>query len=113
MKHSKKPVFSQKGLNGFGYKLANNKVEVYYVDVSQGHETYITSKKCFHIYYVLGGKGTFDLNNETIGVSEGDLIEVKPDIKYTYSGKMKLLLIMNPPWFEGNEEVHEKNPNVI
>jgi mannose-6-phosphate isomerase-like protein (cupin superfamily) len=112
MNHSTKPSFSQIGLRGYGFNLSNKDLEIYYVDVTLGHDTYITSKECFHIYYILDGEGTFDLNSAIVEVTKGDLVEVKPGIKYTYSGQMKLLLVMNPPWFEGNEEIHENNPNI-
>ncbi len=108
----KKPVFAQEGLKGFKYPLESSEVEVYYVDVTQGHDTYIISKRCFHIYYVLKGEGVFDIRNRLTKVSKGDLIEVLPSTEYTYSGNMRLLLIMNPPWFEGNEKVTKRNPNV-
>ncbi len=107
-----KPAFMQEGLKGFKYPLENSEVEVYYVDVTQGHDTYIISKKCFHIYYVLEGKGTFDIGNCLTKTSKRDLIEVLPNTEYTYSGNMRLLLIMNPPWFEGNEKVTKRNPDV-
>jgi hypothetical protein len=41
------------------------------------------------------------------------LVEVPPNIEYSYSGSMKLLLIGNPRWFKGNEEVTKKNPDVF
>ncbi len=42
----------------------------------------------------------------------GMMIEVPPQVEYVYSGKMKLLLIMSPPWFKGNETITKKNPSV-
>jgi mannose-6-phosphate isomerase-like protein (cupin superfamily) len=111
-KKSDKPTFSQKGLDGFQFPLENKNVEVYFVDVKKGHDTFIISKKITHIYYILEGEGFFTINGERIDVKEGSVVEVPPDIEYTYSGSMKLLLIMNPPWFEGNEEVTKKNPSV-
>ena len=112
MKIPEKPSFQQKGLKGYAYPLANKELEIYYVDVSQGHDTYIISKKCFHIYYILEGEGVFEIKNETKRVSKDSLVEVPPNTEYTYSGKMKLLLIMNPPWCEGNETITKKNSNV-
>ena len=112
MKLPTKPTFQQKGLKGHAYNLTNKELEIYNVDVTQGHDNYIISKKCFHIYYILEGKGTFDIGNKIEEVSKGSLVEIPPKVEYTYSGNMKLLLIMNPPWFEGNEEITKKNPNV-
>jgi mannose-6-phosphate isomerase-like protein (cupin superfamily) len=110
---SKKPKFSQKGLDGYNFTLSSvNNIEMHMVDIKTGHNTYIISKKCTHIYYIVEGSGTFDIDGKMIKVSTGNLIEVPPNVKYTYSGKMKALLIMDPPWFEGNEEILEKNPDV-
>ncbi len=106
------PTFSQKGLTGFRYALTNENVEVYFVDVKQGHDKYIISKNCSHIYYILEGEGTFDIDGTKYNVNKGAFIEVPPNVEFTYSGKMRLLLIMNPPWFEGNEQVTKKNPSV-
>ena len=54
----------------------------------------------------------FDIDNQKHEVSPGSFIEVPPNVEYTYSGQMKLLLIMSPPWFEGNEEITKPNPDV-
>ncbi len=107
-----KPSFSQKGLDGFKFPLSNKEVEIYFVDVTKGHNTYIISKKITHVYYILEGSGFFDIGGIKHNANSGMMIEVPPNIEYTYSGKMKLLLIMNPPWFKGNEVITKKNPSV-
>lgn len=107
-----KPSFSQKGLDGYKFPLENKEVEIYFIDVKQGHDTYIISKKCKHIYYVIEGEGEFDIGGSKDEAKPGMLIEVPPNIEYTYSGKMKLLLVMNPPWFKGNDEITKKNLSV-
>jgi len=72
----------------------------------------LISKKITHIYFILEGEGFFDINGEKKEVKKGMLVEVPPNVEYVYSGKMKLLLITNPPWFEGNEEFTKDNPAV-
>ena len=112
IKKSSKPTFVQKGLKGYIYPLLNKKLEIYFVDVKTGHDTHIISKKITHIYYTLEGKGNFDINGVKRKIKTGDLIEILPHVEYAYSGKMKLLLIMNPPWFKENEIITKKNPAV-
>lgn len=107
-----KPSFSQKGLSGYKFPLKNHDIEVYFVDVVQGHESYFISKKCTHIYYVIEGEGFFDINGKKQDAKEGLLIEVPPNVEYTYSGRMRLILIMSPPWIKGNEEITRRNPSV-
>jgi hypothetical protein len=108
------PTFKQKGLIGYRYPLRNGQVEAYFVDVSQGHDTYIISKKCTHIYYITKGKGEFEVAGQMHEV-EGPcaMIEIPPGVEYTYFGKMEMLLIVTPPWFEGNEEIVKPNPRVL
>lgn len=108
----KAPSFSQKGLKGYKFSLENKNIEVYFIDSAQGHDTFIISKKCTHIYYILFGKGFFTINKKKYRVKKDDLVEVPPKIEYTYSGKMKIILIMNPPWFTGNEKITKMNPAI-
>jgi hypothetical protein len=108
------PSFALKGLKGYQFEpLINQELDIYFVDVEKGHDTFIISKKLTRIYYILEGKGYFTIENKKYDVEPGMLIEVPPNIEYSYSGTMKLLLISNPRWFRGNEEVTKKNPDVI
>ena len=86
--------------------------EIYLVDVKEGHDNFIISKKITHVYYILEGEGSFEVDGEKTEVKSGVLVEVPRNVEYAYSGKMKLLLFMSPPWFEGNEDITKKNPNV-
>ena len=108
-----KPSYIQKGLKGYKFHLKNKDLEVYFVDVEKGHDTFIISKKITHIYYILEGKGYFIIEGEKYYVEPGVVVEVPPNVEYSYSGTMKLILIMTPPWFEGNEIIVRKNPDVF
>lgn len=107
------PTYIQKGLNGYQFPITNKEVEVYFVNVEKGHDNYIISKKITHMYYIIEGDGTFDITGEKHIIREGMFVEVPPNLEYTFSGTMKLILIMFPPWFEGNEEITRNNPDVI
>jgi hypothetical protein len=106
------PSYSQKGIAGFPYDIENPAFEIYSVDVQEGHDPYIISKKITQVYYTISGKGVFNSEGEKQAGAEGMLIEVLAKIEYTYYGKMKMLMIGYPPWFEGNEEITKTNPNV-
>lgn len=56
-------------------------------------------------YYVLEGNGSFTINDETQPVQASDLIVIPPGTKYTFSGKMKMLLINTPHWSQEQEEI--------
>lgn len=103
------PSFTLKGLKGYQFEpLGNQELDIYFIDVEKGHDTFIISKKITRIYYVLEGKGCFTIDNQRYDVESGTLVEVPPNVEYSYSGGMKLLLVANPRWFKGNEEVTEK-----
>lgn len=106
------PTFTQKGFKGYKFPLFNKNLEVAFVDVTQGHDNCVVSKDITHIYYILEGKGSFTINDKVQEVGLGTLIEVPPDTEFAYSGNMKLLLVMNPPWYEGHETIIKSNPNV-
>ena len=59
-----KPSFEQKGMKGYSFSLKNKNLEIYYLDVLQGHDNFIISKKCIHIYYVLEGTGIFKIKGK-------------------------------------------------
>lgn len=107
------PSFTQKGLKGYHFKGRNKDVQVYYVDVEKGHDTFIISKKITHSYYIIEGRGYFTIAGQRYDVEPGVFVEVPPSVEYSFSGNMKLILIMNPPWFKGNEEVTKQNPAVF
>jgi len=108
------PSFEEKGLRGFQFEpLRNQELDIHFVDVITGHDTFFISKKIIRIYYILEGKGHFIIENQKYEVEPGMLVEVPPNVEYSYSGTMKLLMIGNPRWFRGNEEVTKKNPDVF
>ena len=108
------PSFALKGLKGYQFgPLKNQALDLYFVDVEKGHDTFIISKTITRIYYILEGKGYFTIENQIYNVEPGMRIEVPPNVEYSYSGTMKLILISNPRWYKGNEEETKKNPDVF
>lgn len=94
----KEPSFVQNGLNGYSYDISNNSISIDIEDVYKGHEKYCKSTTSSFIYYVLSGEGIFKINNERYNVTEGDVIEIPKNTDFVFAGKMKLLLIMTPPF---------------
>jgi mannose-6-phosphate isomerase-like protein (cupin superfamily) len=107
------PAFALKGMKGYQFEpLENKELDIYLLDVEKGHDTFIISKKLTRIYYILEGAGYFTIEKRKYDVGPGMLVEVPPNVEYSYSGTMKILLISNPHWFRGNEEETGKNPDV-
>lgn len=107
------PSFVEKGLRGFEFgPLKNLDLDIHFIEVTRGHDTFFISKEITRIYYIIEGEGYFTIEGERYDVEPGILIEVPPNVEYSYSGTMKLLLIGYPHWFRGNEKVTRKNPDV-
>lgn len=74
------------------------------VDTEDGHKTTIRQRECDFVYYILEGSGYFEIEGKIEECRAGDLAVIPAGNKFTYKGKMKLLLISTPPWFAEQEE---------
>src|ERR1035438_6644598 len=73
--------FTGKGLLGYTFgPLQKKDLEIYYVEVEKGHDTFMISKKITRIYYILEGSGRFTIGDDRYDVSPGMLVEVPPKI---------------------------------
>jgi SAM-dependent methyltransferase/mannose-6-phosphate isomerase-like protein (cupin superfamily) len=107
-------TFDGKGLFGYTFgPLKQKDVEIYYIEVEKGHDTFMVSKKITRTYYVLCGSGYFTIADRKYDVSPGILVEVPPNVEYSYSGKMKLIAFSKPRWFFGNDKHTRWNPDVV
>ena len=96
--------FTGKGLLGYSFGPLNQKdLEIYYIEVEKGHDTFMVSKRITRTYYVLSGSGYFVIDDKRYPVGAGVLVEVPPKVEYSYSGQMTLLGISIPRWFAGND----------
>lgn len=106
--------FTGKGLLGYIFgPLHQGDLDVYYVEVEKGHDTFMVSKKIARTYYVLSGSGYFTINNAKHDVCSGTLVDVPPKVEYSYSGKMTLIVFARPRWFSGNDTHTRWNPDVV
>lgn len=74
------------------------------IETEAGHETTIIEHGCVFTYYILEGKGHFEINEEREDCEAGDLVVIPKGAKFTYKGKLKMLLITTPAWREEQEE---------
>jgi SAM-dependent methyltransferase len=108
------PSFDGKGLFGYTFgPLQQKDVDVYYVVVDGGHDTFMISRKITRIYYVIEGEGYFTINNIKYNVSSGMLVEVPPKVEFSYSGRMKLVVFASPAWFAHNDTHTKWNCDAI
>src|SRR5262249_11075897 len=108
------PSFDGKGLFGYTFgPLQHKDLEIYYIEVEKGHDTFMVSKRITRVYYVLDGTGYFTIGDRRHDVRRGMLVEVPPKVEYSYSGEMKLIAVSNPRWFSGNDRYTKWNPDVV
>jgi len=106
--------FTEKGLLGYTLgPLKQKDVEVCYIEVEKGHDSFVISKKITRLYYVLSGSGRFTIDGHKYDVGPGMLVEVPPKVEYSYSGTMKLIVLSRPRWFSGNDTFTRWNPDVV
>jgi SAM-dependent methyltransferase/mannose-6-phosphate isomerase-like protein (cupin superfamily) len=108
------PSFDGKGLFGYTFGPLNQKdLEIYYIEVEKGHDTFIVSKRVTRVYYVLSGSGYFTISGCRYDVGPDMLVEVPPKVEYSYSGKMKLIGFCKPRWSNGNDRHTKWNADVF
>jgi chemotaxis methyl-accepting protein methylase/mannose-6-phosphate isomerase-like protein (cupin superfamily) len=108
------PSFDGEGFFGYTFgPLRQKDLEIYYIEVEKGHDTFMVSKRITRVYYVISGSGFFTIGDRRYDVSSGMLVEVPPKVEFSYSGKMKLMGISKPRWFNGNDRHTKWNPDVV
>jgi SAM-dependent methyltransferase len=105
--------FTAKGLLGYSFGPLHQDVDIYFIEVEKGHDSFMVSKKITRTYYILSGSGHFTINSQRYDVSPGMLVEVPPKVEYSYSGKMTLFAFARPHWFSGNDKHTRWNPDVV
>ena len=73
------------------------------VETETGHNQEFYDKQSTFTYIVLGGAGTFFLDDEPLNVVKGDIVSIQPNTRIYYKGKMRMVLITNPAWKPENE----------
>jgi SAM-dependent methyltransferase/quercetin dioxygenase-like cupin family protein len=106
--------FTGKGLCGYEFgPLSQKDLEISYVEVEKGHDTFMVSRKIVRTYYVLSGGGYFTIENQKYEVRPGVLVEVPSNVEYSYSGKMTLIVFSKPRRFRGSDTHTRWNPDVV
>lgn len=101
--------FEKVGIKGtnFNTKDLSDKAKFAIIETENGHQTKIREKECTFFYYILKGKGKFEIRGEAEECQKGDLVIVPQNTVFKYSGKMKMLLVTIPWWYPEQEETLE------
>lgn len=89
-------IISKDNTEEHGYFLVNS---IY------GHDCYSYNSKSTHIYNVLEGEGEFIIDNNSLIVKKGDVVTIKLNQVFYYSGKMLLKMEMLPNFKEENNHL--------
>lgn len=98
--------FEKVGIKGktFNTKDLFEEAEFTVIETEKGHETLIREKECTFVYFILDGKGSFEIGGEIENCRRGDLVIVPKNTVFKYRGKMKMLLVSTPWWYAEQEE---------
>lgn len=108
------PSFDGKGFFGYTFgPLQQKDLDIYRIEVEKGHDTFMVSKRITRVYYVISGSGYFTIDNGRYDVDRGMLVEIPPNVEYSYSGKMTLIAVCKPRWFMGNDKHTKWNADAV
>lgn len=99
--------FERSGIVGkvFPTSEITSKSNFVLISTDKGHETTIIEHESDFVYYILEGEGYFEIEDEKQKCSKGDLVVIPAGAKFTYKGKLKMLLCVTPPWRKEQEEI--------
>tara|TARA_B110000438_G_scaffold167242_1_gene159928 strand:+ start:1522 stop:1761 length:240 start_codon:yes stop_codon:yes gene_type:complete len=72
------------------------------VEISQKSRVHY-HKKMTEIYYVLEGEGSFELDGESVPVSPGSAVLIKPECRHRAVGNLKIINVPIPTFDEEDE----------
>jgi mannose-6-phosphate isomerase-like protein (cupin superfamily) len=98
--------FERAGHKGkiFDTKKLGNELEFEIIETERGHDAKIMEKECIFAYYILEGKGFFEIDGKKEECCQGELVMVPKGTPFQYFGKLKMLLVSTPWWFPEQEE---------
>lgn len=102
---SKEIDFSKNGFSVNLPKIDNKDISICFVETKNGRDNYCMLDTSTMFYYIIDGNGIFIINDEKCQIKTGDLIEIPPKHKYTYTGNLKMLEVQTPAF--NQNDVHE------
>ena len=109
LKEPEKITFDKAGVKGkiFPTKELIATAEYILIDTEQGHQTEIVEHECDFVYYILNGSGEFIIEGNAFNCQSGDLVVIPRGTKFTYKRKLKMLLVVSPPFWPEQEKTIE------
>lgn len=86
----------------FEYELESSRVKIATAKLNSRmpEEGSIINEKCEEVFYVVKGSAKFYLDNKEFDVSEGDIVEIKPNQRFHYiADNLEVVISTSPPWY--------------
>jgi mannose-6-phosphate isomerase-like protein (cupin superfamily) len=82
----------------YEYGHGDKDVNIVVVELSGRYPTKgrVINKICKEVTLVIEGKGKVGIDDKEFSLEEGDSILIKPNQKFFWEGKMKLVMVCNP-----------------
>ena len=98
--------FDKVGIRGKIYPKVSDSQKSHFlvIETEKGHETKILEKECDFYYFILEGKGQFEIDGVKEKCEKGDLVVIPKGKAFQYFGKLKMLLVTTPVWWPEQEE---------
>lgn len=95
--------FSKHGVDLTVYGQDSGSATVVHLRVDHGHFQEFYDLQSTYTYYIVGGFGTFYLNDDPVVVAATDVVVAPPGTRIHYFGTMEIVLIVSPKFDEANE----------
>lgn len=96
------------GHSGKKYAVSTTQTNALIIECEDNLTVSYLQKNCDFNYYILSGKGYFVFNDGSQEVvKEGDLVAIPAGTKFSFGGKLKMLLIGAPSWSTEQEQTFD------
>lgn len=101
-------AFNRAGVTGkvFPSETVTDGADFLLIETDEGHKTTIVERECLFVYYILNGQGYFEIEDVRENCNTGDLVVIPAGKKFTYKGKLRMLLMNTPKWSSNQEVIH-------
>lgn len=106
-KDQRKKIVVGQALVSYEYPLPDKDINIAVVSLRGRYpeQGFVVNSVCTELVYIVAGQGTVVVGGEPLGVSEGDVVLIKPGQQYFWQGTVTMLISATPAWYS---EQHKK-----
>jgi mannose-6-phosphate isomerase-like protein (cupin superfamily) len=93
-------AFAKRGVHMWAYNTASDCPEaaVVYQETETGHAEEFYHDRSAFVFYIIGGRGVWVIEDEEFPVEATDVVIVPPGKRFYYRGALKQVCITAPAW---------------